>query len=112
MWSAQLALVKHGQSSVRDAAVAEAISDDLFYEIWLGMGFGLLEQLSGQVRPGLVHPSIWNGMVYAGTVAAAGETQVSPVVREVLAKAREGGYSAFRHQLTPGEVFAHCDFGG
>ena len=109
--SVTLALTKHVQSLMSVTAVAEAIETDLFYAIWLGIGFGLLEERSGQRLPDVLHPSIWNGMVLAGTLGAS-ETEVPQDVRYVVTKAREGGYSAQRHHfLTPGEVFARCDFG-
>jgi hypothetical protein len=79
--------------------------------VWLGVGFALLEQMSGQLLVELVHPSIWNGMVYVGTVESR-ESQVPDGARCVTSNAREGGYSALRHQLAPDEVFAHCDFAG
>ena len=105
------ALTKHVQSLMRDRAVATAAEADLIYAVWLGVGFGLLEEVSGLRMPDVVHPSIWNGMTFADSL---GDRATQPKeVRLVLTKAMEGGYSAERHNLmTPDEVFAGCDFGG
>lgn len=109
--SAILGLTKHVQSKMGDPELAETLKADLSYAVWLGVGFALLEQMSGQLLSGLVHPSIWNGMVYVDTVESR-ESQVPAGARFVTSKAREGGYSALRHQMAPDEVFADCDFAG
>ena len=106
-----LGLTKHVQSKMGNPELAEALKTDLSYALWLGAGFALLEQMSGQLLSGLVHPSIWNGMLYADTLESR-EGQVPAGARFVTSKAREGGYSALRHQLAHEEVFADCDFAG
>ena len=109
--SVTVALTQHVQSLMRDTVVAEAIQTDLIYAAWLGIGFGLLEERSGRRLQDVMHPSIWNGLLFVDTVGAP-ETQVPEGARYVLTKAREGGYSAQRHNhLIPSDVFAHCDFG-
>ena len=109
--SAILGLTKHVQSKMGDPELAETLKADLSYAVWLGVGFALLEQMSGQLLSGLVHPSIWNAIVYEETVESR-ESQVPAGARFVTSKAREGGYSALRHQMAPDEVFADCDFAG
>jgi hypothetical protein len=109
--SAVLDLTKYVQSKMGDSELAETLYVDLFNAVWLGGGFALLEQMSGQLLSGLVHPSIWNAMVYEGTVESR-ESQRPVGAGLVLSKAREGGYSALRHQMAPGQVFADCDFAG
>ena len=109
--SAILGLTQHVQSKMGDSELAESLFEDLYYAVWVGVGFALLEQMSGQLLAELVHPSIWNGMVYVGTVESP-ESQVPEGACFVTSNAREGGYSALRHQLAPDEVFADCDFAG
>lgn len=103
------ALAAYVQGALGDAASGPPIFQELFYSVWLGFGFELLELASGQQLPQLVHPTIWNAMVFTATQAQS--DGVDPALQNAYDKAREGGYVASRHQLAPEEVFSGCAFG-
>lgn len=102
------ALAEYVQRALGPSAADRAIFQELAYSVALGCGFALLESASGQLRPGLVHPTIWNAMVLS-QVHGQNE-EVDPAFHHSLNKAREGGYVATRHQLPPEVIFRRCDF--
>jgi hypothetical protein len=88
---------------------SDALLQELTYSAWLGAGFAKLEQAASQQRRGVVHPSIWNGIVRAGGVGAEADTP--PQFSQLCSLACEGGYSASRNGLSADQVFRECQLG-
>ena len=88
----------------------DALLVEAFYTTSTGVGFALLEQLSGQQEEGLVHPSIWNGMCYSDMLDKW-RHDFPREKRQVATIGRRGGYFAFRRlEVRPEAVFSLCTF--